>query len=118
VRELIFYHSPSGNCPIEDFLNSLAGKQAQKVLWVLRLVEELETIPRQYCKKLVDSQDLWEIRVQIGGNAFRILAFFVDAKVVVLTHGFAKKTQKVPRREIDLAQKRRQDYLRREKHHE
>jgi DNA-binding XRE family transcriptional regulator len=57
VREIRFYRSSSGNCPVEEFLDSLSGKQAQKVVWVLRLVEELETIPRQYFKKLTGSPE-------------------------------------------------------------
>jgi hypothetical protein len=51
MRTVEFYRLPNGNRPIEEFLDSLTGKQAQKVLWVLRLVEELEVVPRQYFKK-------------------------------------------------------------------
>jgi hypothetical protein len=52
VREIIFYRTPSGACPVEEFLDSLTGKQAQKVAWVLHLVEELDSVPVQYFKKL------------------------------------------------------------------
>jgi hypothetical protein len=46
VRTVDLYRLPNGNSPIKDFLDSLTGKQAQKVLWVLRLIEELDVIPR------------------------------------------------------------------------
>jgi len=51
MRTVIFYRTPNGQSPIESFLDSLTGKQAQKVLWVLQLIEELESVPSQYFKK-------------------------------------------------------------------
>lgn len=111
MRTIIFYRLPNGQSPIETFLDSLTGKQAQKVLWVLQLVEELETIPRQYFKKLVDSEGIWEVRIQFGGDIFRLLGFFDGGRLLILTNGFAKKTQKTPAQEIELATQRKNDYL-------
>ena len=76
MRTVNFYRTESGKSPVEDFLDSLSGKQAQKVIWVLRLVEELDVVPRQYLKKLVNTDDIWEVRVQFGGNIFRLLGFY------------------------------------------
>jgi DNA-binding HxlR family transcriptional regulator len=45
MREIIFYRTDSDKCPIEEFLDSLSGKQAQKVLWVLSLIQELDIVP-------------------------------------------------------------------------
>jgi hypothetical protein len=45
VRTIEFYRSPSGRCPVEDFLDALTNKQAQKVAWVLQLVEDLPVVP-------------------------------------------------------------------------
>jgi hypothetical protein len=47
MKEIVFYRTQSGASPVEDFLNSLSGKQAQKVLWVLRLIQELDSVPSQ-----------------------------------------------------------------------
>ena len=80
------------------------------MFWVLRLIEELETIPSQYLKKLSGTEDLWEVRVQHGGDTFRLIGFFEGRRLLVLTSGFAKKTERIPRQEIALAEKRRQDY--------
>jgi len=110
VREVGFYRTKSGHCPVEEFLDGLDGKQAQKVFWVLRLIEELEMVPSQYLKKLVGTEDLWEVRAQYGGDTFRLLGFFDGRELLVLTSGFAKKTEKIPRQELSLATKRRQDY--------
>lgn len=79
--------------------------------WVLRLVEDLHLVPTQYLKKLVNTEDIWEVRIQVGNNIFRLLGFFDRGNLVVLTNGFAKKTQKTPPQEIELAETRKRDYL-------
>ena len=77
----------------------------------MRLVEELETVPVKYLKKMTGTDDLWEIRVQSGNNIFRILGFFEGEHLVILNHAFQKKTQKTPKKEIALAETRKKDYL-------
>jgi len=118
VRTVNFYRTESGKSPVEDFLDSLSGKQAQKVLWVLRLVEELDVVPTQYLKKLVSTDDIWEVRVRFGGNIFRLLGFFDGTTLMILTNGFAKKSQKTPRQEIELATRRKNEYLSRKRKNE
>lgn len=113
MRTVRFYRSESGTCPIEDFLDSLSGKQAQKVAWVLQLIEEMDDIPAQYFKKLVNSDDLWEIRIQAGNNIFRLLGFLEGDQIVILNHAFQKKTQKTPKKEIQIAEARKKVYLER-----
>jgi len=113
MRKIIFYRTVSGQNPIEDFLDHLPAKSAQKVTWVLQLVEDLEQVPSQYFKKLVSTQDLWEIRVSAGSNIFRFIGFFDGPNIVVVTHGFQKKTQKTPKRAIKIAEERKKDYFRR-----
>ena len=113
VRTIQFYHTPSGRSPVEEFLDSLSDKHAQKVAWVLRLVERFDMIPKQYFKKLVGTEDLWEIRVQIGGNSYRFLGFFDGSRLLILTSWFSKKQQKTPQREIDIANQRRTEYIQR-----
>ena len=113
MREILFYRTDSGSSPVEEFLDSLQSKQAQKVAWVLQLIEELDVIPVQYFKKLVSTDEIWEVRVQVGGNTFRILGFLDGDHLVVLNHAFQKKPQKTPKKEIKLAEKRKRDYLNR-----
>jgi phage-related protein len=115
VRTVNFYRLHNGNSPVEEFLDSLTGKQAQKVLWVLQLIEELDVIPRQYFKKLVDRDGMWEVRIQFGKDIFRLLGFFDGGTLLILTNGFAKKTQKTPSQEIALAVRRREEYIARRK---
>ena len=113
MRQVNFYRTSSGRSPVEEFLDSLTGKQAQKVVWVLQLIEELDHVPKQYLKKLVNTEGIWEVRVQFSGNIFRLLGFFDGEELLILTSGFAKKTQKTPRQEIATAENRKRDYLNR-----
>lgn len=114
-REVIFYKTSAGISPIEDFLDALTAKDAQKAAWVIRLVEDMAVVPRQYFQKMVNTDDLWEIRVRAGKDIYRFLGFFDGTKVVVLSHAFQKKTQKTPRQAIRLAEERKRDYFRRQK---
>ena len=115
-KEIRFYRTDSGHCPVEKFIDSLNGKQAQKVAWVLNLIEELDSVPVRYFKKLVNTDDLWEVRVDSGSNTFRLLGFFDESRLFILVHGFQKKSQKTPKQDISLAQDRKKDYFRRKSH--
>jgi len=86
VREVIFYKLRNGTCPVEEFLDSLTGKQADKITWVLSLVEDLQLVPKQYFKKLIGTDDIWEVRIEFGGDIFRLLGFFDKGSLVVLTN--------------------------------
>ncbi len=114
-RKVIFYRTETGKCFIEDFLESLPGKTAQKVTWVLSLLEEFDILPSNYFKKLTGSDEIWECRIKLGSNIYRVFCFFFKSRVVILTHGIQKKTQKTPKGEIKKAEKYRQDYLSRRK---
>jgi phage-related protein len=115
MRVIKFYQNEEGNSPVIDFLNDLPPKTAQKVTWVLKLIEDHDIIPKTYYKKLTNTDDIWETRIQTGNNIYRILCFQHKNKVVILTNGFQKKSQKTPKSEIDLAERRKEDWLRREK---
>lgn len=113
AKTIIFYRTEDGKCPVENFLDSLPGKAAQKVTWTLSLLEDLDIIPSSYFKKLVGTEEIWECRIQVASNAYRIFCFFEGRSAIVLTHGLVKKTQKTPRREIEKAESYRRDYLKR-----
>ncbi|MFZ4802897.1 MAG: type II toxin-antitoxin system RelE/ParE family toxin, partial [Chlorobium sp.] len=75
MREIIFYTTPTGNAPVQEFLDSLSAKESQKIVWVLNLIESLPMVPQEYFKKLQNSDGIWEARAQFGNNAFRLLGF-------------------------------------------
>jgi len=101
---------------VEKFIDSLNGKQAQKVVWVLQLIEEMDTIPSRYFKKLVNTEDLWEARIDFGSDTFRLIGFFDSNMVLVFVHGFKKKSQKLQRKNIALAHELKKEYFRRKNH--
>lgn len=113
MREVTFYRTESGNCPIEQFLDSLTAMQSAKVTWTLGLIEDLDVVPKQYFKKLTGTDDIWEIRIRVGRDSFRILSFFDGPRLVVLNHAFSKQTRKIPKSDIQLAEERKRDYFRR-----
>lgn len=115
MRKVDFYRTPNGKCLAEEYIDALNGKQAQKVAWVLELIETIDRIPIQYFKKLTNTNEIWEVRIQFGGNIFRLLGFFAENDVFMISHGFTKKTQKTPPHEIEVAEARRNEYLTRRK---
>jgi len=105
IRELFFYKSY-----FNLFYDKQAVKVQKKILWTLRLVEELERIPELYFKHIECSDGLYEIRVQMGSNTFRIFCFFDDNNLVVVGNGFQKKSQKTPPEEIERANRIKKEY--------
>jgi phage-related protein len=75
------------------------------------LIENIDIVPRKFFKKLEATDDIWEVRVQYGNNIFRLFGFFDGNDLVVLNHAFTKKTQKVPNKEIKIAEQRKKDYF-------
>lgn len=112
-KTVVFYRTADGICPVQEFLDSLSGKVAQKVTWVLQLLEDLDVVPSTYFKKLLGTEEIWECRIQYGSHIYRLFCFFAGRGVIVLTHGLMKKTQKTPQREIERAETYRRDYVRR-----
>jgi len=101
-RAVRFYRTSAGRCPIEEFLDELDDRTLAKILAVFKLVETQHMVPAKYFKKL-SGYDLWECRVGLGGRIYRFLGFWDAGALIVLTHGFQKKTQKTPAREINKA---------------
>lgn len=111
MREIVFYRTPAGRSPVDEFINALPSKPRKKIGWVLDVVRTGGQVSAEYLKKLAGTGGLWEIRATHGGNAFRLLCFFEGNNVVVVLTAFAKKSEETPLLEIQLAQQRRRDYL-------
>ena len=94
VKTISFYRTASGKCPVEEHLDSLSDKQITKIAWVLKLIRELDQVPSRYFKKLVKTENIWEIRADVGNNTFRLLGFFDSKELIILTNSFQKKTEK------------------------
>ena len=111
MKTISFYTTVSGKCPVKEHLDSLTDNQATKIAWVLKLIWELDQVPSTYFKKLISTKDIWEVRVDVGKNTFRLLGFVQGGELIILTNSFQKKSQKTPMNEIKLAEKRKKDFL-------
>ena len=104
-RTLFFYKNY-----FKEFYQSQTRMVQRKILWTIQLIESLDRIPAVYFKHLENTNGLYEIRVQVGNNIFRILCFFDNESLIVVGHGFQKKTQKTPIKEIERAEKIKKEY--------
>ena len=93
-----------------DFFNTLNEEVKRKFNWTLKLIATVERIPVKYFKYIKNSTGLYEIRVEVGSNIFRVFSFFDKGKLVILINGFQKKTKKTPRKEIEIAEKLKKQY--------
>ena len=94
----------------QDFFAQQTNKVKDKIVWTFDLVEYLERVPETYLKHVENTNGLYEIRVQLSSDIFRIFCFFDQEQLVVLANGFHKKTQKTPRKEIEKALKIKAEY--------
>jgi len=111
MKTILFYRTESGKCPVEEHLDDLSDEQVTKITWVLKLIREIGQVPSKYFKKLINTNDIWEIRVDVGKNSFRLLGFFHGRELIILTNSFQKKSQKTPLKEIRLAERRKKEFM-------
>ena len=112
MYEIIFYDTEDGKCPVQEFLDSLNPKLLAKTLRTIDLLEANGALLREPYSKPVEDE-IFELRAKQGSDITRVLYFFVIGQKAVLTNGFVKKTQKIPKAEKDLAKKYKADYERR-----
>jgi len=113
---VITYSTEDGKEPVFEFLKSLPEKHQAKAIWEIDLLEEFGIkLTEPYVKPIEGEKykGLWEIRIQQGNNISRVFYFLATGNKFVLLHGFLKKTQKTPKRELDTAFAYMLDYKRR-----
>lgn len=104
-RTIIFYKDY-----FEKFFVKQPEKVKAKIIWTFELIEEIERVPENYLKHIESIQGLYEIRVKLGRDIYRIFCFFDKGKLVIAANGFQKKTRKTPKKEIELALRIKQEY--------
>lgn len=109
--EVEFYETAVGTSPVCEFLDSLPPKAYRKAFWTLEVVQAYGRVSSQYFKALSGTDGLYEVRVTFSRNDLRLIGFFEHGNLLVLAHGFFKKSQQTPVHEITVAQDRRRDYL-------
>jgi len=108
--EIEFYTAPNGRKPARDFLDALSPKMRAKMIDKVKYLQELGHLLRPPASKHLRGE-IYELMAQAEGNITRILYFFVVGDKAVLTHGFTKKTESTPAREIRRAEESRKQYL-------
>ena len=93
-----------------DFYEGLNDTVQRKIEWTLNLIQITQQIPEKYFKHLEGTKGLYEIRVEVSSNIYRIFAFFDKGNLIVLGNGFQKKSQKTPKQEIEKALKIMEEY--------
>ena len=93
-----------------EFYDKQKPKVREKLIWTFRVIETIQQVPEDYLKHMTGTNGLFEMRVQLGSDIFRIFCFFDEGKLVVLANGFQKKTQKTPKSEIEKALKIKREY--------
>lgn len=104
-RNITFYKNY-----FQDFFAKQNKQVKAKIVWTFDLIEDLQRVPETYLKHIENTDGLYEIRVQLGNNIFRFFCFFDRGQLVVLANGFQKKTQKTPKKEIEMALKIKAEY--------
>ncbi|GAB4020549.1 type II toxin-antitoxin system RelE/ParE family toxin [Spirosoma migulaei] len=88
----------------DEFFSAQSPAVQKKIDYVLYLLQHVERIPEKFLKHIEGSKGLYEIRVEVQGNLYRIFCCFDEGQLVVLYNGFQKKSQKTPKNEIELAE--------------
>jgi phage-related protein len=105
VREVVEFENH-----FSEFLKKQPVKVQNKIFKIIEAIETLERVPSNYLKMLVGTNGLYEARIQLGSDIWRVFCFFDNGKLVILLNGFTKKTQKTPKNEIEKALQLMQKY--------
>jgi phage-related protein len=98
VREVVEFENH-----FSEFLKKQPVKVQNKVFKIIEAIETLERVPSNYLKMLVGTNGLYEARIQLGSDIWRVFCFFDRGKLVIVLNGITKKTQKKPKNEIKKA---------------
>ncbi|OFX56894.1 MAG: addiction module toxin RelE [Bacteroidetes bacterium GWA2_30_7] len=105
-RQIIFHG--------DHFTNFYLGhpdKVQEKIEFVFRIIRNVQIIPKKFLQHLTGTDGLYEVRIEFESNIYRIFCCFDKGNLVILFNGFQKKTQKTPKKEIDLALRLKDEYF-------
>ena len=105
-RQIFFYKHY-----FQEFYLEVSENVKEKIGFVFRVIKTVDQIPEKFLKHIEDTEGLFEIRVKVGTNIYRIFCCFDKGDLVVLFNAFQKKTQKTPKQEIELALKLKNEYF-------
>lgn len=94
-----------------SFYENQPNNVQSKIEWTLKLIQVTKQVPEKYFKHMSGIKGLYEIRIEVGSNIYRIFSFFDEGNIVVLGNAFQKKTQKTPKQELEKAVKIMEEYF-------
>lgn len=100
-----YYVDDNGRVPVREFIADLDRKTYARFLELLERLRVRNVQAQEPLVRHIEGK-IWELRQESGTNIYRTLYFFASERRIVLLHSFAKKTRKLPRRELVVAQRR------------
>jgi len=94
-----------------DFYLKQTEKVQEKIEYVFKIIQTVQNVPKKFLDHMTGTDGLYEIRIEFESNIYRIFCCFDKGNLVVLFNGFQKKSQKTPKKEIDLALKLKDEYF-------
>jgi len=110
---VVFYADASGDEPVRSLIRSLSLKTQARFDWSIEQLRVRNVYARPPLARHLEGK-LWELREESQTNIYRLIYAFLSGRRIVFLHGFQKKTQKTPQREIEIAERRLTDFLARE----
>jgi len=105
-REIIFYKHY-----FTEFYAEQTREVKEKIGYVFKIVRTVEKVPIKFLKHLMATDGLYEIRIEVKGNIYRVFCCFDKGKIVVLFNAFQKKSQKTDKKELRKAIKLQDEYF-------
>ena len=105
-----FFRSANGVEPVKDWLKTLNREDCRIIGSDIKDVEFSFPIGLPLCRSLSGYKDLWEVRSTITEGKIARVIFYISNGEMILLHGFVKKSQKTPKKEIDLAVKPQKEH--------
>jgi len=105
-RQIIFHKHY-----FQEFYFDADDKLKEKIGYVFRLIQTVDKVPEKFLKHLEGKNGLYEIRIEVSNNIYRIFCCFDKGNLIVLFNAFQKKSQKTPTQEIALAEKLKTEYF-------
>lgn len=93
-----------------DFFELLKPDVKKKFNWTLKLIATVDRVPVKFFSHVEGTIGIYEIRVEVGSDIYRVFSFFDKGSLVILVNGFQKKSKKAPKKEIELAEKLKKQY--------
>jgi phage-related protein len=108
--DIEYYQAPDGRYPVKEFIELLDIKAKAKIARTIDLLEEFGIKLGMPFAEHVEGE-LWELRIRLANNRYRIIYFLDTGKVFIMLHGFVKKTKRISKNDLEIAKKRLHDYM-------